>query len=137
MNVAVDSSIFKTAWDFQQRMIRDVLSILSRADHAYIQSPMGTGKTYTMLSLGETSFRDTVKVVLVGRKSLVRQHEEEIDILNKKGLISDRSKWVVMTYQTANNAVKFGNSHRMFSILDNTSIIFFDECHLGGLVVVV
>lgn len=118
--------------DFQKRMSGDVHLIHKKSSHAYIQAPTGVGKTFLMIQHGEKYHQSSVKVILAGSKRLVTQHQEEIAELNTKGLISDVDKWVVMTWQLAIRAVKIGESHRDYSLLQKAGIMFFDECHFGG-----
>ena len=127
------SVIHSSARPWQQRMATELQAIHSFSYHAYAQAPTGVGKTYMMALYGEDFVQgDGVRLIIVGRKDLVSQHQRALKELYKEGKLQDLSRWMVITWQAATRIAKNGEYHPLFSKACNPDILFFDECHLGG-----
>jgi superfamily II DNA or RNA helicase len=112
---------------YQERLARQVLTILRGSRHAYLEAPTGTGKT---LVIGLIAQKAGIKDVIyaVHERDLVDQTSREIEAFQKAGLISDKIRWQFMTWQRYASIA--ARAPELFPKKGHLAIV--DECHIGG-----
>lgn len=118
------------ARDDQVRLAAHVRSILRESDHAFLESPTGSGKTLTMALIGEAWTKRT-KVYLAHSIDIIDQTARQMDHYAAAGVIADRSSWRCLTWHAYREAVR---RDRLAVLLGTASppLVLVDECHIGG-----
>lgn len=105
---------------------------LMTSDHAYIQAPTGTGKTFAIALHGEQAPFVGYRMIIVGTAKVAKQHRKSLiefgftpvgdtDFDSPAG-----HRWIVATWQGV--AVNPKNYERDMP----GALLYFDEAHLGG-----
>ena len=132
MNMQFASPLIQTLTPRSDQLeLKDaLLAILDNGNHAYLESPTGTGKTLTIALTGEAR-PDYSKIFLAHSIDIVQQARSDFELFHQMGLVDDLSVWRFATWHLFRNAIT-NNSVSDWACNGRPIIAFVDECHIGG-----